>query len=114
METDNKAMNDAQRELVMAHEQLGAVNRSLTIAKTSLHKNEITKVELGKLTDNKVYKSVGRMFVLSDTVAVVKSIEAQNAKINEESTRYQNLKKTYEIKKESATKHLQDVLNADK
>ena len=85
MDAESKAFNDAQKELVMAHEQLSAVNRSLNLAKTSLHKNEITKFELGKLKEtHKVYKSIGRMFVLSDKETAAKNIEDQNTKINEE------------------------------
>ena len=113
MDPNNKQMNDAQKELVMAHEQLNAVNRSINIAKTSLHKNEITKVELGKLNEeHRVFKSVGRMFVLSDKGSVVKAIEEQNTKINEETIRYQGLRKTYETKKEQATKMMQDLMAA--
>mmetsp|Transcript_20874 Transcript_20874/g.23216 ORF Transcript_20874/g.23216 Transcript_20874/m.23216 type:complete len:113 (+) Transcript_20874:19-357(+) len=110
METDNKAFTEAQKELIMAHEQLGAVHRSINLAKTSLHKNEITKVELGKLEDHRVFKSVGRMFVLSDKESLIKSIEDQNSIINTETVKFQNLKKTYEIKKESATKQLQEMI----
>ena len=111
MDSDTKAITDAQKELVVSVEQLNAVNRSLQLAKTSLHKNEITKVEVGKLTEaNRVFKSIGRMFVVSDKESVVASIEEHNTKINEEMIRYHNLKKAYETKKDLATKHLQELL----
>ena len=110
MDSDTKAITEAQKDLILAAEQLNAVTRSIQLAKTSLHKNEITKVELGRLSeDNRVFKSIGRMFVLSDKESVVTAVEEQNTRINEEMIRYHNLRKTYEIKKDSATKHLQEL-----
>ncbi|CAI2384952.1 unnamed protein product [Moneuplotes crassus] len=105
---DKNEVMKCQKAYLIADKQVGLVHESVQLAKTALQKNEITKRELEALTDHKVYKAVGRMFVLSkgDLKA---DLEAHTKDIQDEMVKYDEMMKTYKDKRDKAYQDLQNL-----
>ncbi len=71
-------------------------------------KAEIVKEEVEK-SKFKMYRSVGRMFVVADGKDIKKDLEDDIARIKAEETRSAELQKTYEAKKLILTQQLNDL-----
>ena len=59
--------------------------------------------------DDKIYRSIGRMFILSTQPDIVSELKDNIKQITNETTRYVELKKTYEAKRDHYVKVLNDL-----
>lgn len=64
--------------------------------------------------EEKVYRSVGRMFILSDKEEVISLIAQQKEKIEKESIKYNEMKKVFEKKRDSAIEAIKEYEAAHK
>ena len=64
--------------------------------------------------NERVFKSIGRMFILSTKEDVVSGLGLTKEKIEKESTKYQEMKKVYEKKLGTATEALKEYMGGQK
>ena len=73
-------------------------------------KAEVVKKEVQESAGkHKMYRSMGRMFVLSSAEELTKNLDDDLKRIETESTRSSEMKKNFEGKKEALTKVLNDM-----
>ena len=92
----------------MAFEQSAACQRQQQLCKNQINKTEIVIKEVEQ-TKHKLYKAVGRMFVLADPNAIKQYLTHDLDKIKGENDRSAELQKTYEAKKAILTQQLNDL-----
>jgi chaperonin cofactor prefoldin len=95
-----------------AVEQLRICDRSLQVAKGQLTKTELTLKAVEELKpsgEERVFRSVGRMFILSTPEEISKELKSNLSSIGTEAARYAELKKTYEAKRDHYVKVLNDM-----
>ena len=96
-----------------AVEQLRVADRSLQVAKGQQLKTELTLKAVEELKtqqgDQKVFRSVGRMFILSSQDEIATELKDNLKSINTECSRFTELKKTYEAKRDHYVKTLNDM-----
>ena len=97
------------KEYQIATQQVKAYHSSLNLASQTILKCDITTKELNNLKENeKVFRSVGRMFILSDKEEVTSMIATQKEKIEKESIKYQEMKKVYEKKRDGTIEAIKE------
>ena len=96
-----------------AVEQLRVADRSLQVAKGQQVKTELTLKAVEELKtsqgEQKVFRSVGRMFILSSQDEIATELKDNLKSINTECARFTELKKTYEAKRDHYVKTLNDM-----
>lgn len=106
-------LGEYQRELLTAVEQLRVADRSLQVAKGQQVKTELTLKAVEELKtsqgEQKVFRSVGRMFILSSQDEIATELKDNLKSINTECARFTELKKTYEAKRDHYVKTLNDM-----
>ena len=93
-------------------EQLRVCERSLQLAKGQQMKTELTLKaveEMKQPETQKVYRSVGRMFIISTQDEIAVELRDNLKSLNTEVGRYTELKKTYEAKRDHFVKTLNDM-----
>eukprot|EP00347_Sterkiella_histriomuscorum_P017749 403348143 len=107
---EQKLITDTQKDLLTAVEQLRVCERSLQLTKNQLAKTEVTlKAVEDRDESKKIYRSIGRMFILSDKPAIVAELKDNINSISSEQGKYTELKKTYEAKRDHFVKALNDL-----
>ena len=99
---------ELSQQLTIAFEQLQATQRQQQLCKNQLSKSEIVSQEVDK-NKNKMYRSMGRMFVLADPAEIKKDLATDIERITAEMNRAADLQKTYEAKKVILTQQLNDL-----
>ena len=94
-----------------AVEQLRVADRSLQLAKSQQVKTEITlkAVEEAQEGAQKIFRSIGRMFILSSQDEIAGELRENLKSINTECGRFTELKKTYEAKRDHFVKILNEM-----
>lgn len=94
-------------------EQLRVADRSLQVAKGQQVKTELTLKAVDELKslqgEQKVFRSIGRMFILSNQDEIANELRDNLKSINTECARFTELKKTYEAKRDHYVKQLNDM-----
>ena len=88
------------------------MDRSLQLTKSQQVKTEITLKAVDEMRsegEQKVFRSVGRMFILSSQADIAGELRDNLKQINLEAARYTELKKTYEAKRDHFVKVLNDM-----
>lgn len=89
---------ELSQQLTFAFEQLNASKRQEQLCKNQINKSEIVMGEVDK-SSTRMYRSMGRMFVLADAADIKKDLTGDIARIQAEAGRAVELQKTYEAKK---------------
>ena len=92
-------------QLTFAYEQSQACQRQQQLCKNQMSKTQIVMDEVQK-NQYKMYRSVGRMFVMADPAQLKKDLQGDLAKINAENDRSIEMQKNFEAKKEILTEQL--------
>jgi len=95
-------------QLTTAFEQLNACVRQQQLCKNQLNKSEIVMQEVDK-SKHKMFRSVGRMFVIADPADLRKDLQGDIDKINGEMARSAEMQKNFEAKKIILTQQLNDL-----
>lgn len=95
-------------QLTTAFEQLNACIRQQQLCKNQANKTEIVLSEVEK-SKFKMFRSVGRMFVIADPVQLKKDLQSDLDKIKAEESRSADMQKTFEAKKILLTSQLNDL-----
>lgn len=100
-------------QLTTAWEQVAACNRQMQLCKNQANKTEIVMTEVAQ-SKAKMYRSVGRMFVIADPAQLKKDLQGDLAKINAEAERSADMAKTFENKKVVLTEQLNNLTPKNK
>jgi chaperonin cofactor prefoldin len=87
---------------------LNACVRQQQLCKNQLNKTEIVMQEVEK-SKFKMYRSVGRMFVIADPAGLKKDLQVDLDKIKAEHDRSAEMQKNFEAKKIILTSQLNDL-----
>ena len=104
---------EMSQQLTTAYEQSAACTRQIQLCKNQTNKTEIVMTEVMK-NNNKMYRSVGRMFVMAEPAQLKKDLQGDLDKIKGESTRSEEMQKNFEAKKEQLTKQLNNLTPTNK
>ena len=94
---------EMSQQLTTAYEQSAACTRQIQLCKNQTNNTEIVMTEVMK-NNNKMYRSVGRMFVMAEPAQLKRDLQGDLYKIKGESTRSEEMQKNFEAKKEQLTK----------
>ena len=85
-------------------------DRSNQLATNQLKKTEVTLKAVEEFNpDQKIYRSLGRMFILQPKQEIANELKLNAKSLNQEIEKYAELRKTYEAKREHLTKQVQEV-----
>ena len=91
-------------QLVMSVEQLRAAERQVQLCKNQLQKAELVLGECDKsLEGHKMYRSLGRMFVVQNPEELKTDLKTDIARINEESSRQNEIMKNLIVKRDDVS-----------
>lgn len=101
-----KAFEDLQTKMLINRNQMKVIGAQVDQLKRQIQHAKLTESELNQLdTSIRMYEGIGRMFVLSDKPAVLKSLEEKSKTCE---TKISNLEKT----KDYLEKSLKDSENS--
>lgn len=83
----SKEVNDLQQQLIATTKEYRMVKANIMKAHNGKKSNELTKAELEKLpqgTDAKMYRSVGKMFMITSRSDIMKHLDESAAKDGKE------------------------------
>ena len=107
---NNEQIMGLSNQLITAVEQLRAAERNFQLCKNQQMKAEIVIKEVNETkAEHKMYRSLGRMFIIADKEELGKELDRDLKAITDDMNRAAEMKKTFETKKETLTKQLDDL-----
>ena len=102
---DKQTIAELSSQLITAVEQLRACDRQIQLCKNQQSKAEIVVKEVDNscAKGTKMYRSIGRLFIVSKAEDLTADLNNDLQRIAGELSRSEEMKKNFEIKKETLT-----------